>query len=401
MTGTAPAEWTARELNERVERGDRFAILDVRNRDEFEAARIEGRSPIPTTNVPYFEMLEGAGDDEDLSQAVLQYARANLDGSLPKDTPLLTVCAKGGTSRLVAGALRELGYDVTNLSGGTAAWGDFYAKRTAATEAATITQFARSARGCLSYLVDCDGIAAVIDPGRHIEPYLDAAAERTASIRLVIDTHAHADHVSGGPALAARTGATYHLHPYDAIHPIDLLPARLRYAPLLEGMTLGVGSALIEPLWIPGHTLGNLALLVAGRYLLSGDSIFILSVARPDLGGRPETWTPLHYESLRRLLALPDSTLVLPGHFSRRDEADAQGVFAATLGALKKANDGLREAAGTQESFGAYIARSLPTFPPEYVDIKRINAGLLQVSDEQLAELETGKNQCAMGGRHE
>jgi glyoxylase-like metal-dependent hydrolase (beta-lactamase superfamily II) len=278
-----------------------------------------------------------------------------------------------------------------------AEWSGFYDARVAATEGATITQIARTARGCLSYLVDNDGVGAVVDPGRHVDVYLDAAAARRVRIEAVIDTHAHADHVSGGPALARRCGAPYYLHPYDAIHPVDMLPARLDYEPLCDGRRVTVGGTPIEPLWIPGHTLGNMALHVAGRYLLCGDSIFVHSVARPDLGGRPEAWTPLHYDSLRRLLALPDSTVVLPGHFSRRDEADSRGVFGATLGQLRDANDGLRQAAGSREAFTTYINASLPTFPREYLDIKRINANLLDANEEQLAELETGKNQCALG----
>ncbi|MGH9204876.1 MAG: MBL fold metallo-hydrolase, partial [Vicinamibacterales bacterium] len=271
MNSAAP-EWTARDLNDRVERGDRFFILDVRNRDEFERSRIEGRVPIPTTNVPYFEMLESAGDDDDLEAAVARYVEASLSAELPKGTPLLTVCAKGGTSRLVAGALRHLGYDVSNLAGGAAAWGDFYEARSVVTGNVNIAQIARTARGCLSYLIDSGGSAALIDPGRHVDEYLALAKRHNVNINLVIDTHAHADHVSGGPALANRLGVPYHLHPYDAIHPIDFLPATLDYTVLADRTRLAVGQAGIEIIWIPGHTLGSIALLIDGRYLLSGDS---------------------------------------------------------------------------------------------------------------------------------
>ena len=72
----------------------------------------------------------------------------------------------------------------------------------------------------------------------------------------------------------------------------------------------------MKTLHIPGHTLGNVAYLVDDRYLFTGDSIFIESIARPDLGGKGDTWAPLHYHSLRRLLELPDDTVVLPAHFS-------------------------------------------------------------------------------------
>ncbi|MGQ0504569.1 MAG: MBL fold metallo-hydrolase, partial [Myxococcaceae bacterium] len=202
-----------------------------------------------------------------------------------------------------------------------------------------------------------------------------------------------------GPALATRLAVPYYLHPYDAIHPVDLLPARIAYHPLDEALDLRIGRVRLEPLWIPGHTLGSVAVLVDGRYLLAGDSIFLRSIARPDLGGHADAWTPLHYRSLRRLLTLPDTTVVLPGHFSGRDEADRSGVFAATLGQLRHANDGLVRASGDSQAFAEYITSTLPHFPKEYLDIKRINAGLLQADEERCAELETGKNQCAMESR--
>jgi glyoxylase-like metal-dependent hydrolase (beta-lactamase superfamily II) len=149
-------------------------------------------------------------------------------------------------------------------------------------------------------------------------------------------------------------------------------------------------------LWIPGHTLGNTALSVSGRWLLSGDSIFVRSIARPDLGGRAEAWAPLHFDSLAGLLELPDDTVVLPGHFSSRAEADERGVFAAALGTLREGNEGLRVVGQGRERFIEYILGSLPTFPPEYVDIKRVNAGLIHPDEDRARELETGKNLCAL-----
>jgi glyoxylase-like metal-dependent hydrolase (beta-lactamase superfamily II)/rhodanese-related sulfurtransferase len=390
------AEWTVQRLDEALDRGDELFILDVRNAEEFARTPIEGRAAIRASNVPYFAMLEYA-DDDDLAGAIARYAQRHLGDVLPKEMPILTVCAKGGTSQLVAEGLQRLGYRVGNLAGGIAAWNDAYVARTAAADdAAAIVQIARPARGCLSYLIESAGRAAVIDPARHIDQYVTLANERKLTIDLVIDTHAHADHVSGGPALAARIGAPYYLHPYDAIHPVDLVPARVAYTPLSDGLSLTLGGARLQVLWIPGHTLGNTAVLVDGRWLLAGDSIFIESIARPDLGGRADTWTELHYQSLRRLLAMPDETLILPGHFSRRSEAGADGVFGRTLGELRASNHDLAPAADDSDAFAKYIQASLPAWTPEYVEIKRINAGLRQAHDEQLAELETGKNQCGM-----
>ncbi|MCX8103380.1 MAG: MBL fold metallo-hydrolase [Candidatus Bipolaricaulota bacterium] len=389
-------EWTAQELYERLYRGDLFFVLDVRNREEFSAWKLEGRAKLPTLNIPYFEILEEGGKD-DVVESVVAYAQAKLVSQLPKDGTILVVCAKGGTSAFVAEGLRQLGYDAVNLAGGMKAWGDFYQiKPVVESQALSIYQVIRPARGCLSYIVASQGEAAVIDPLRHIEHYLNFAKEKNLRIKLVLDTHGHADHISGGRALADKVNAPYHFHPYDAIHPIDVLPAQLRFEFLRDGQEFSVGSATIKTIHIPGHTLGNVVYLVNEKYLMTGDSIFVESVARPDLGGRGEAWAPLHYRAFERLLKLPDSTVILPGHFSQPKEANGQGLFMATLGELKAKNEGLQMVQKGEQAFVQYMLSSLPTFPPQYVDIKRVNAGLLVPDEEKASELELGKNICAL-----
>ncbi len=394
-------EWRARELYEHLDAGDSLFVLDVRNEDEFESWKIEGRGDVPTLNVPYYEMLE-VDEHDDVVDSFAEYLAGKVVEELPRDASILAVCAKGDTSEYVAEALRRLGFDAFNLVGGTAAWGDFYRFAPVVEEGSTkVWQVSRSARGCLSYVLVDGGEAVVIDPLRHVDRYLELAEREGFEIRRILDTHGHADHISGGPKLAAATGAPYALHPYDAIHPLDVLPARLEYDYLKEGRTFEIGALTLRSLHVPGHTLGQVAFLADERWLFSGDSIFIDSIARPDLGGRGETWAPLHHAALRRLLELPDETLVLPGHFAHLDEADARGLFAAPLGRLRRENEGLVMAAKEREEFVRYILASLPRFPEEYVEIKRVNAGLVQPSEARASELEIGKNVCALADVHD
>lgn len=408
-TGT-PVDMSLSELKGHLDAGSDLFVVDVRNRDEFAAWRLESRGSLPTINVPYFEIIEegmtllengaqksGDGSEDDVVESIVAYARKHWRDVLPTDKTILTVCAHGGTSDLVARALRSLGYTAVNLAAGMAAWGDFYDVRSVTLDDGTqIFQVNRPARGCLSYVVASDGEAVVIDPLRHIEHYTRLAEEHGLRITRVLDTHGHADHISGGVALARQLGVPYHLHPYDAIHPLDVLPATIAYEPLHDGQEFRFGRATMRAVHVPGHTLGNIVFVLNDAVAFTGDSIFIESVARPDLGGRGETWAPLHYRSLRRLLDLPGDTIIMPGHFSSPAEADERGLYARTLAELLETNEGLRMVERGEEAFVAYLLGSLPRFPEQYVDIKRVNAGLLQPDEDTASELELGRNICAL-----
>jgi glyoxylase-like metal-dependent hydrolase (beta-lactamase superfamily II) len=383
---------------EQLLRNEPLFILDVRNRDEFERWRVEGPHPVPTFNIPYFELLDLEGEQEDVTEAVMRGARAQLMQQLPRDRPILAVCAEGNTSNYVAEGLRRLDFDAVSMEGGMEAWGNYYAWRPVVeTERYSLFQMVRPARGCLSHVLVSEHRAAVFDPGRHIEHYHELATAVGARIEMVLDTHLHADHLSGGPALGQGDHIPYHLHPYDAIHPMDMLPARIAYRPLEAEQTLRVGSADVKVLHFPGHTLGMVAFLIEDRYLLSGDSLFLESIARPDLGGKAAAWAPLLYASLMRMAQLPAETVVLPAHFSDMAAADDKGIFRATLGDLKHRNPGLLKLAEGEAAFTDYILASLPEFPAAYIEIKRANAGLVSPDARTAQELELGKNLCAVG----
>jgi glyoxylase-like metal-dependent hydrolase (beta-lactamase superfamily II) len=200
----------------------------------------------------------------------------------------------------------------------------------------------------------------------------------------------------GGPEMGRRTNISYYLHPYDAIHPMDLVPARVAYRPLESGQTLQFGQTEIRVLHFPGHTLGMVPFLIDGRYLINGDSLFLESIARPDLGGKADKWAPLLYESLKQMIELPDETLVLPAHFSDIAVVDETGLYRASLGELKQQHQGLGKLAEGKDAFCRYILESLPEFPPAYVEIKRANAGLVTPDERKSLELELGKNICAV-----
>ena len=398
---SSATEWQPAQLLEHLEREDDLFIFDVRNEDEYESWKIEGKKKIPMVNVPYYEMLE-VDEHDDVVDTFVDFLEGAWMEKLPKDVPILAVCAKGDTSEFVAEAMRRLGLNAFNMAGGTKAWGDYYhVQAIEETEHRSVYQISRPARGCLSYLVGSAGKAAVIDPLRHEQHYFDLAAEKGLEIVLVLDTHGHADHISGGPAIAEHTQSPYYLHPYDGIHPIDVLPAKIPYLFTRDEQKFKVGESTIHTFHIPGHTLGNLAFLLDGKYLFTGDSIFIKSIARPDLGGHGDTWAPIHYHSLRRLMDLSDDVIVLPAHFATLAEENGNGLFADSLAELKKVNEGLQMVEKGEEEFVSYILASLPKFPEEYIEIKRVNAGLVEVGEAKASELELGKNICALSEAYE
>jgi glyoxylase-like metal-dependent hydrolase (beta-lactamase superfamily II) len=297
--------------------------------------------------------------------------------------------------------LQQRGARATTLEGGINEWGSYYDVRDIInTSYGRIVQIARPARGDLSFVVISEGQAAIIDPLRHTEQYTSVINEAGARLSHIFDTHAHADHISGGPALSQETGAPYYLHPYDAIHPMDMLPALINYTSLADGQQYQVGQFTVDVIGFPGHTLGQVNFLLTApdnaTYLFTGDGLFLRSFGRPDLGGKGETWTPILYESMFERLPqhINDDTMILPAHFSSIEEADSDGRYVATYGEVKQQNQALHH--GSRDEFISYVLEHLPTFPPQYVDIKRVNIGLMTPDEEKASELETGKNVCAL-----
>ena len=173
--------------------------------------------------------------------------------------------------------------------------------------------------GCAAYLFGCGslGKCAVVDAHEEdIDAYSQFAAAKNMRITHVIDTHIHADHRSGGLALAAKTGAKYCLH--------ENAEVRFPFEPLRHGQTIELGNTVVQIIHTPGHTPESICLLVTDLkrgdrpwFVLTGDTLFVGAVGRPDLPGRARENAAELYASIHdRLLTLPGDLEVYPAHFS-------------------------------------------------------------------------------------
>ncbi|MFY3792166.1 MBL fold metallo-hydrolase [Ureibacillus sp. MALMAid1270] len=368
---------TAAEVARKVIENKELFILDVRNKDAFEDWKIEGHS-FDYLNIPYFDLLDGV--DEILPK-------------LPTDKDVLVVCAKEGSSLMVAEMVSEAGRDVFYLEGGMKSWSAYLEpiKVGNLTGGGELYQFVRLGKGCLSYMVISDGEAAIIDAVRFTEVFTNFAKEKNVEIKHVFDTHLHADHISGGRHIAEATGATYYLPPKDAEEVV------FDYTPLEDGLTVKVGASQIEvgALYSPGHTIGSTSFIVDSKYLLTGDILFIDSIGRPDLAGLAEDWVGDLRETLyRRYRELAEDLIVLPAHFMIIEELNEDGTVAKRLGDLFAENHGLN--IESEEEFRHTVTDNLPPQPNAYEQIRQVNMGKITPDNEEQTEMEIGPNRCAV-----
>ncbi|GAA0235349.1 MBL fold metallo-hydrolase [Haladaptatus pallidirubidus] len=376
---------TPNELYERIDTGESVTLLDVRATDEYEKWKIDGEN-VESSNVPYFEYLADDPNDE-------------LFDPVPKDEEVTVLCAKGGSSEYIAGLFAERGYNVYHLEDGMKGWARVLKLRKIESEnenknaETTVIQYQRPSSRCLSYLVVSDDEAAVIDPLRAFaDEYVSNAKARGAKLRYAIDTHVHADHVSGVRSVAESSSA-------EAVVPA---PADARgigydasYRTVEDGEKLPLGNVEIDVIHTPGHTSGMTSDRV-GDVLFTGDTLFTESVARPDLEegdeGAPEAAKTLYETLQERILSLVDETVVAPAHFSDSATSADDGTYTATIGDLTESMDALSM---SRDEFVNFITSDMPPRPANYEDIIATNLGERDTDDEEAFELELGPNNCA------
>jgi glyoxylase-like metal-dependent hydrolase (beta-lactamase superfamily II) len=381
MTPNAAAagEVSADTLADRVEAGDQVDVLDVRNRDEVDAWRIEGPG-VRLTTVPYMKFVNAR-------------ATGAPDALVDTERSYVVVCPEGDASAEVAAALTDAGVDAANLAGGMHAWSRVYRSDPIAADAtdATVLQYRRPATGCLGYQVADGADTLVVDPLRAFaDRYADDAERMDATVESVLDTHVHADHLSGVRPVADGSDATPVVSEAAADRGLDG-----GFETVADGDTLQVGDCELEVLATPGHTTGSISLRM-DDLLLTGDALFLEGAPRPDLqrgdDAASDLARTLHETLTDRLADVPDETVVAPGHVPPARPGES-GTHTARTGELR---DRLAAFSTDRERFVERVVDGMGEPPANVETIVAVNLGRESVGDEAAFDLELGPNNCAV-----
>lgn len=355
-----------------------FILLDVRNNEEFDKFKVEGPYLTEILNIPYFDFIE-------LKEESLK--------KVPPGRKIKIVCAKEGSAKFVADILTENGFDdVGYLSGGIVTWADLLEPvAIEINDRFDLYQFVRPGKASLSYGLASGGELFLFDPARMTDFYLDFARKNHLRLTRVFETHLQADYISGSREIAKETGAEI------IAHEGDFSIAAFEYTRIKDNDTFLFQDSpvSVKAIHTPGHTPGSTSYLIDGRFLISGDAVFIKSIGRPDLGGKVEEWSGFLFNTIRNVLTKLDQGVnVLPGHYMDWSEMTSDGKFVETLGAIFKNNSKIYHCEDVGE-FTGFIKANMRKQPDVYAEIRKINAGLIDPSEDEKKTMDIGKNECA------
>lgn len=229
----------------------------------------------------------------------------------------------------------------------------------------------------LSYFFGCGtlGKAIAVDVVAGDEEwFLQEARKANVAISHVIDTHVHADHYSGGRKLAGMTGAAY------CLHASNIPVTKYKFHPLYDNDVIQAGNVITKVIHTPGHTMDSICLLVTDKrrsdepwFVLTGDTLFVGSVGRPDLAGQESLMAGLLFESIHdKLLTLPDQVEIFPGHQAGSVcGAGISGKPSSTIGFEKRFNPGLH--ISNKDEFVSYLTGEFPPRPAAMDSITAAN----------------------------
>ena len=359
----------AETLRTWLENGEPVFVLDVRPSSQREEWKIPGSHYLDA----YKRLNEG-------DMSVLD------EIEIPHNTKVITVCAAGRTSQIASDALRKKGVHAVSLEGGMKAWSKAWNVAQRQFPGFEVLQVRRTGKGCLSYIIFSEDEAIIIDASLPTEVYGQLVNQHKLSVRYVIETHIHADHLSRSKQVADYFKAPLFLP----------VPNKVQFPhnPITEDTSFAVGAINLKSLPTPGHTLESYTFYIENNVLITGDTLFTNGVGRPDLKADPEESrlkSGLLYHSLKRLVSLPDNIQILPAHTNR--PVDFDGILITTTIREAKKNISLLNS-GEKDFINTLLAKIPPT-PDNYLSIveKNLTSNFTELDS---ADLEAGANRCAI-----
>jgi glyoxylase-like metal-dependent hydrolase (beta-lactamase superfamily II)/rhodanese-related sulfurtransferase len=390
------------ELKKKIDSGENIFILDVRNPEEHESWKVSYDKYRDTPVIPV--------DDLSSPEMIKQ---------IPKDKQVVTFCGHGNRSMSAAKILSEKGYDARSIEGGLDGWNSVYdiASITDVDSFLKIWQIRRVSKGCMSYMIasPSDKKAVIIDPTCEVDNNAVSTIISSNDLRIiaVIDTHMHADHLSGATRVAQKYGSNVYvssLEPYEIKirHDHDLNVKLVK-----EGDKIPIGGGIaLEAIHTPGHTNGSMCFKLQVNhvtettnngyeseknnktriYLFTGDTIFVDGIGRPDLHNKAEEFTHYLYDSYHhKILNMPEETIILSAHYSNAFEHDKP-----ILSTIKSSKEAMDLLSAPEDKFVRYVTTSLPPQPMNYQKILSINKLMTPCDMVEEKDIEAGPNSCGI-----
>lgn len=391
------------ELKKKIDDGDDFFILDVRTKQEHDLWSISYDKYQDSTLIPVDTLMQS----ESLKK-------------IPKDKEIIAFCAHGQRSSMAAMALSSLGYNVKTVEGGMDGWSNLYDIAEVNVEPSLpliIWQVRRISKGCMSYIITSkkDGSTTIIDPTCNIDGVIDnIIKERDIKVERVIDTHLHADHLSGSSKIAAKYNSELILSSYEN-YTSNEISNELQKVKLVHGNEVFYmsDSFNLQAIHTPGHTQGSISYVLSNNinlndvssnsktrgadysafhYLFPGDTIFVNGVGRPDLHNKAQEYTSLLFQTYKNyIFELPNNTILLPSHYS---ESFDHGK--AVYNTIDFIRNKLSAISGSIDDFYKYVNSNIPPQPMNYERIVKLNRSLVQCDQVHYRDLEAGPNSCGI-----
>lgn len=355
----ASIQITPKELSDSKD----MIVVDIRPKEDYENWHIRGSMNIDIYNDVLSENLHAA------AQKLLQ---------IKTNKQIVAVCNAGVTAKIASQMLQSQGKNSSYLEGGMMGWSRFHKLFTAVENGdMIIKQIARLGKGCLSYLIASKSRkeCIVVDPSHFFEEYTSMAKEAGFKIKGIVETHVHADHISGAKQLASIVNCEFYT------------PNENRaFTKIKDGDEISIGNLRLRVIGTPGHTDESICLIINDKAILTGDTLLLEGVGQPDLGGKEglKNNAEMLHSSIGKIAGMDSNLVVLPAHFQ-----DAESFPVAKRLAEIMSRDLFKK---PKEEFINSITSNLQDTPQNYIQIKNLNRNFSNPPRMMAEQLEFGPN---------